>query len=95
MKRKVLILIFLLVYLASCTYEKTNDIERSRNNQELAKPIIQAIDQNISDEGKYPTDLENLIPTYLLEMPAMDNGKSFDYFSDTIDGYENCYTLKQ
>jgi len=94
--RLVFFLPTILLMLFGCNdvaEDKKLDIERSHQNQGNAENIISALDHFFIDNYHYPKDLDELVPTYLQELPKTYNGKNFGYYTSIQDGYGVCYAL--
>ena len=44
-----------------------------------ATPVLRTLESYRGARGKYPEDLEDLVPDYLSRMPRLSNGVPFEY----------------
>lgn len=90
---RLLILCFLCVILAACTFPNTASSNQADKVE--ASKIIDAIGRYYTDHGEFPTQLNVLVPTYLPALPKTTRNNDFAYrtFHDSDRGndYELCF----
>ena len=78
----------LVVVLGSCGKLSISETEITLNKAR-GQLLIDAIEQHRVAEGKPPAKLQDLVPTYLQEVPTTTMGPAFKYHT-----IENTYSLE-
>lgn len=55
------------------------DQPTAQEGQERAKGLIQALEQYKADTGRYPSDLDALVPNYLTSIPQPARAAQYEY----------------
>ena len=103
MRSKILLLgpcwVIMMVTLA-CTWTTSYVEAQNRGsaaeinaNQELAEPILLAIERYEEEHGYLPEGLSSLLPTYLSAIPKTVKGQDFRYELHDIDRYYLCFDV--
>lgn len=90
-----------LLSLVAVSCRDVTDIERENErkaaeidaNEELADPILIAIERYEEDHGYRPEELSSLLPAYLSAIPITVGGQDFRYELDDIDRYYLCFDV--
>ena len=82
---------FLLFSCQNQGETREEKIESDFKNQDAAEPILIALEEHNSNHGRYPDNLNDLIPIFLSEVPKTINGKEFEYSLDKVDRYMFCF----
>lgn len=75
--RVALCLAVLLLLLAGC--EKPGEGAKAEMGYKLARPVIAALDKYRQAEGRYPGDLQALVPAYMDPVPTGPDLPRLDY----------------
>lgn len=78
-------MIILFLFIQTKVFRFTNDYFPNQNYV-IANTIIEAIDNYYADFGKYPYDINELVPDYLESIPNSLWNTTFDY--DKRDYYQ-------
>lgn len=100
MRSKILLLLpfwVIMVVTLACT-RTTSYIEAQNRraaaeigaNEELAAPVLSAIERYEEDHGHLPAELTSILPTYLSAIPKTVTGEDFRYHVDDMDHYYLC-----
>jgi len=93
----------LAVVLSACM--TWDDLERQReearraaghemqSNIEVGNTIVPAIEGFHADLGEFPPELDALTPEDLAHVPRTIEGRDFDYFLDSMEGYYLCFDV--
>jgi len=103
MRRKILVLVFcwiIVIVPLACTWTRSYVEAQSQRaateidaNQELADPVLSAINGYEEEQGYLPEQLSYLLPTYLSAIPKTVGGQDFEYYLDDINGYYLCFDV--
>ena len=85
--KRWLLFALMIVVLGSCGKLRISE-EEITLNKARGQLIIDAIEQHRIAEGKPPATLQDLVPTYLQQVPTTTMGPDFTYYVD-----ENEYSL--
>ena len=87
-------LIFLLVVaclvFGACT---DHSKEISEANKTTAEQIISALENYSQDNGRFPSQLSDLVPRYLFVLPETTEGVEFFYKADKVVEYYLCFEI--
>ncbi len=67
----------LLVVCMAC--QNSDSYNNKEANKEKAQEVIDAIESYLSDHGRFPEALSDLVPVYLPEIPKTLGGAEYDY----------------
>lgn len=95
-KIAILILNLLLVLnIQGCAFEpEISALDEIKDGQEKAAPIIEALTKYYDDFGEYPTNLNELSPSYLLEIPQTLSRRNFTFEVDEHDIYHLSFPVE-
>ncbi len=75
--RRLFWVMALALLLAGC--EKPGEGAKAEAGYTAARPIIASLNTYHQDVGRYPEQLESLVPVYLTEVPKGPDGQPFEY----------------
>ncbi len=88
------------IMLYNTVLQKPGEGKKAERGYALAAPIITALENYHTAEGHYPTQLEELLPYYLSDLPLQEDGTPLEYavegesywlqFSYTKPGFNDC-----
>jgi hypothetical protein len=83
----LLILLILSIIFCACSNDKNKPYNEIVEGKRVGDTIIYAIEKYHYDIGKYPDELNALIPLYLERIPISNYQHEFFYQKDSIDIY--------
>ena len=87
---KFLYLILLSLIIASCSTKVVFD---PKADIETGDKIVQAINEFEKDKGHLPSELSQIVPKYLPQIPqTTSGGKFFYHLSDLEGGFTLCFS---
>lgn len=86
-KVKSLVLCGILMLCLSACGVKIKANEEIKNNQGRAIEIINALTRYEQEHGRFPDQLDLLVPAYLAQIPITSSGKDFSCELDTLEGF--------
>lgn len=78
-----------VVLVVGCSWLKLSRVTEQQT-QEIATPIITALNIFYQNQSTYPQQIEELVPLYLAVLPQDTLGQDFDYRKET-EGYSLCF----
>ncbi len=103
MTSKILLLVpcwVIMMVTLACTWTTSYIEAQNRRaaaeidaNEELADPILSAIEKYEEDHGHPPGGLSSILPTYLGAIPKTVTGQDFRYELHDIDRYYLCFDV--
>lgn len=83
MNRRVLLALLMLTLSLFACMEASGEGRKAEEGYQLSEEVIAALEQYHADNGEYPEQLDQLIPTYLTAIPT---GEFVDGFTYTREG---------
>jgi hypothetical protein len=94
MNFRLIFSLFFVLLLCSCNNcYKTDRITEEKDGMEKGNQIINAVERFHFDNGKYPSDLPDLLPIYLQSIPRTITNQFFSYEIDKSDTYELTFRI--
>ena len=82
-KSKLILTCCFIIFIVSACQSKEEMVQKRvefiRINEERGSKIVQALNEYEQDHGTVPEQLEELVPTYLPEVPRTSNEEDFIY----------------
>lgn len=92
MKKKLIYTVAVIVMIILCIsfcdqQEKFDSVEEIRDGKQKGDVLVAAVEAFHKEMGRYPTDLDELVPKYISEIPKTLAGKEFTFMEIEGDVY--------